>query len=217
MSGGNVESSGGNTMPMIEGDSGDGTQANPPKGNARAGALGEAAVSLKKQKLSTSRYGRNGCVYAVNMVYRKAGLTPPWGSSVYVPNARKRMISAGYRKVSISQARAGDIVLMADTHPTEPWVHIGVVGSRGTVLHNSSTNQSFTNEETFQSLAQRYVKIEVFRMPTQVASATSISKNTSGTTATSETLASNRTNDGGQTRTRTKTIVVSQDTYVKVA
>ena len=217
MSGGNVESSGGNTMPMIEGDSGDGTQANPPKGNARAGALGEAAVSLKKQKLSTSRYGRNGCVYAVNMVYRKAGLTPPWGSSVYVPNARKRMISAGYRRVSIGQARAGDIVVMSDTHPTEPWVHIGVVGSRGTVLHNSSTNQSFTNEETFQSLAQRYVKIEVFRMPTQVASATSISKNTSGTTATSETLASNRTNDGGQTRTRTKTIVVSQDTYVKVA
>ena len=194
-----------------------GTQANPPKGNARAAALGEAAVSLKKQKMSTSRYGRNGCVYAVNMVYRKAGLTPPWGSSVYVPNARKRMISAGYRKVSISQARAGDIVLMADTHPTEPWVHIGVVGSRGTVIHNSSTNQAFTNEETFQSLAQRYVKIEVFRMPTQVASATSISKNTSGTTATSETLASNRTNDGGQTRTRTKTIVVSQDTYVKVA
>ena len=66
-------------------------------------------------------------------------------------------------------------------------------------------------------MAQRYVKIEVFRIPTQVASATSISKNTSGTTATSETLASNRTNDGGQTRTRTKTIVVSQDTYVKVA
>lgn len=195
----------------------DGTQGTPPRGSARAGALGQAASSLKKSRMDTSRYGRSGCVYAVNMVYRKAGLTPPWGSSVYVPTARRRLISAGYRRVSIGNAAVGDIVLMADTHPTEPWVHIGVVGPRGTVLHNSSTNQAFTNEETFQQLAQRYVKIEVFRMPSQKIASASINKNTSTSSATSETLASNRTNDGGQSRTRTKTIVVSQESYIKTA
>ena len=44
-----------------------------PSGNAAPAALAQAAAGLQKQRIDTSRYGRNGCVYAVNEVYKRAG------------------------------------------------------------------------------------------------------------------------------------------------
>ncbi len=135
-------------------------------GSSNAGiALAKSAEKLKQQRLNTSRYGRDGCVYAVNEIYRAAGMTPPWGSSVYVPTAREILVRKKFIQVGINGARPGDIVIMLDTHPTKPWVHIGVVSTKGTVIHNSSTNRALTNDESFSSLSRRYVKIEVFRDP----------------------------------------------------
>ena len=143
------------------------TQIPPtPSGtSASSTALAQSAERLKQQRLDTSRYGRNGCVFAVNEVYRAAGMTPPWGTSVYVPTSRSILVKKGWSQIGIKNAKPGDIVIMSDRHPTEPWVHIGIVSTKGTVIHNSSTNRALTNEESFSSLVSRYVKIEVFRDP----------------------------------------------------
>jgi len=141
------------TIPRVDGSSDAGT------------ALAKTAERLKQQRLDTSRYGRDGCVFAVNEVYRASGMTPPWGTSVYVPTARQILVQKKFIQVGIKGARPGDIVIMLDTHPTEPWIHIGIVSTKGTVIHNSSTNRALTNDEPFSSLSRRYVKIEVFRDP----------------------------------------------------
>jgi hypothetical protein len=143
------------------------TQISPtPTGtSASSTALAQSAERLKQQRLDTSRYGRDGCVYAVNEVYRAAGMTPPWGTEVYVPTARSILVKKGWSQVGVKNAKPGDIVIMSDRHPTKPWVHIGIVSTKGTVIHNSSTNRALTNEESFSSLVSRYVRIEVFRDP----------------------------------------------------
>lgn len=141
------------TIPRVDGSSDAGT------------ALAKTAERLKQQRLDTSRYGRDGCVFAVNEVYRASGMTPPWGTSVYVPTARQILVQKKFIQVGIKGARPGDIVIMLDTHPTKPWIHIGIVSTKGTVIHNSSTNRALTNDEPFSSLSRRYVKIEVFRDP----------------------------------------------------
>ena len=127
--------------------------------------LAKSAERLKKQRLDTSRFGRDGCVFAVNEIYKGAGMTPPWGTGVYVPTARSILVKKGFSQVGVKNAKPGDIVIMSDTHPTLPWVHIGIVSTKGTVIHNSSTNRALTNDESFSSLVSRYVKIEVFRDP----------------------------------------------------
>lgn len=137
----------------------------PTGTSASSTALAQSAERLKQQRLDTSRYGRDGCVYAVNEVYRAAGMTPPWGTGVYVPTARSILVKKGWSQVGVKNAKPGDIVIMLDTHPTLPWVHIGIVSTKGTVIHNSSTTKALTNDESFSSLVSRYVKIEVFRDP----------------------------------------------------
>jgi hypothetical protein len=135
-------------------------------GSSNAGtALAKTAERLQQQRFDTSRYGKDGCVFAVNEVYRASGMIPPWGTSVYVPTARQILVQKKFIQVGINGARPGDIVIMLDKHPTEPWVHIGIVSTKGTVIHNSSTNRAFTNNESFSTLSRRYVKIEVFRDP----------------------------------------------------
>lgn len=136
-----------------------------PASSSNSVNIAKAAEGLRG--LDTSRYGENGCVYAVNQVYKAAGIATPWGSSVSVPNARAVLIKQGYVQVGVKNALPGDIVIMSDTG-SPPWVHIGVVSTQGTVIHNSSRNMRFTNEETFDSLQARYVNIEVFRAPSAV-------------------------------------------------
>jgi hypothetical protein len=139
----------------------------PNQSNQLAGAsqsLAKTAENLQRKRLDTSRYGRDGCVFAVNEVYKAAGMTPPWGSSVYVPTAREKLIKAGYKNVGVKNAAPGDIVIFRDNgYP--PWIHIGVVSTTGTVIHNSSTNRALTNNEPFSSVMRRYVGTEVYRAP----------------------------------------------------
>jgi cell wall-associated NlpC family hydrolase len=139
----------------------------PNQSNQLAGAsqsLAKTAENLQRKRLDTSRYGRDGCVFAVNEVYKAAGMTPPWGSSVYVPTAREKLIKAGYKNVGVKNAAPGDIVIFRD-NGSPPWIHIGVVSTTGTVIHNSSTNRALTNNEPFSSVMRRYVGTEVYRAP----------------------------------------------------
>ncbi|QLF86065.1 hypothetical protein CC030809_00009 [Synechococcus phage S-CAM7] len=192
----------------------------PGKQNA---ALASSAGRLNKSRLDTSRFGRNGCVFAVNQAYKAAGMTPPWGTTNYVPDARAMMIKKGYVQVGVKNAQPGDIVIMAD-RGSPPWVHIGIVSNSGTVLHNSSTNQAFTNNESFSSLMRRYVKIEVYRAPSvisressNVSNAVNGSKNGKNNVKAlndSMTIASRRT---GGTQVVNNTVVLKQDRVVMVS
>ena len=192
-----------------------GSQTGSQPTGKKSAALAKSAGKLNKNRLDTSRYGRDGCVFAVNEAYRGAGLTPPWGSSVYVPTARSILIRKGFINVGVRNALPGDIVIMAD-RGSPPWVHIGIVSNSGTVLHNSSTNQAFTNNESFSSLMNRYVKIEVYRAPSVVANNNlKTSNNTSNLTSDKtdelDKIASIKT---GGTKVVNNTTVLKQKHYV---
>ncbi len=86
--------------------------------------------------------GNNACLYAVNKVLRSAGITPPWGNSNYVPNARS--VLAGGAGTLLSGPEPGAIAIMRD-NGSPPYPHIGVVQTDGrTIISNSSSRGSFT-------------------------------------------------------------------------
>ncbi len=129
--------------------------------------LGQAASELKG--LGTNREetnsGRDGCVWAVNQVYEKAGLTPPWGNSLWVPDAEKMMVKDGYTQVPYNERRSGDIMVMYDQQ-TPPQAHIGVVLPNGNVLSNSSSTASLSWEDTPEGYNQYYNGTgRIYRMP----------------------------------------------------
>ena len=134
--------------------------------------LGEAAESLRG--LSSNRPetdgGKNGCVWAVNQVYAKAGITPPWGNSLYVPTAEQKMIEAGYTEVSYGERQPGDIMVMYDNHASEPQAHIGVVLKNGNVLSNSSGKAALSWEASPEGYDNYYGnKGRIYRRPGTVA------------------------------------------------
>jgi len=86
--------------------------------------------------------GNNACLYAVNKVLRSAGITPPWGSSNYVPTARSSL-AAGAGTL-LSGPEPGAIAIMRD-NGNPPYPHIGIVGNDGrTIISNSSSRGSFS-------------------------------------------------------------------------
>jgi hypothetical protein len=85
--------------------------------------------------------GNNACVYAVNKVLRSAGITPPWGSSNYVPNARAALAAGG--GTLLSGPEAGAIAIMRD-NGSPPYPHIGIVQNDGSIISNSSSRGSFS-------------------------------------------------------------------------
>jgi hypothetical protein len=57
-----------------------------PSGAGSAALLSKTASEMKGfSSAQGPGGGREACVWAVNQVYKRAGLTPPWGSSEYVP------------------------------------------------------------------------------------------------------------------------------------
>lgn len=107
-------------------------------------SLGDAAASLKGMSSATGPDGGgNGCVWAVNKVFAKAGIEPPWGSSLYVPTAEQMMIEEGYPQVDYGSRQPGDIMVMYDRQ-SPPQAHIGVVLPDGNVISNSSGKAAFT-------------------------------------------------------------------------
>jgi len=129
-------------------------------------SLAAAAESLRgMSSASGPDGGANGCVWAVNKVYEKAGITPPWGSSLYVPTAEKDMIGAGYAQVSYDQRQPGDVMVMYD-RKTPPQAHIGVVLANGNVLSNSSGEASFSWEASPQGYNNYYgSQGKIYRRP----------------------------------------------------
>jgi hypothetical protein len=132
--------------------------------------LADAAESLKgMSSASGPSGGANGCVWAVNKVYEKAGITPPWGSSLYVPDAEKKMVAAGYTQVGYGDRRPGDVMVMYD-RKSPPQAHIGVVLKNGNILSNSSSKAKFAWEATPEQYNSYYGGTgKIYRMPSTMA------------------------------------------------
>jgi len=144
-----------------------GAKATPSFGGTGTGsAIAKAAEELRgMSSASGPDGGRNACVWAVNRVYERARIRPPWGGSNWVPDAERDMLKAGYRQVSIPNRRAGDIMVMYD-RGTPPQAHIGVVLANGKVLSNSTTNARFSWEATPEEYNKRYGGVgRIYRMP----------------------------------------------------
>ena len=169
----------GDTLQQLETLKASGNPMGPPGsvGSTGSSALAAAAVALKgKSTKDGPDGGRNGCVYAVNKVYKQAGITPPWGSSVYVPDAESKMQKSGYQQVSYASRRPGDIMVMYDKK-SPPQAHIGVVLGNGNVLSNSSGKASFSWEASPEEYNKYYGgQGKIYRMPGGT-SASTIAKN----------------------------------------
>jgi uncharacterized protein len=85
--------------------------------------------------------GNNACLYAVNKVLRSSGITPPWGNSNYVPDARAALARGG--GTLLSGPEPGAIAIMRD-NGSPPYPHIGIVQSDGSIISNSSSKGSFS-------------------------------------------------------------------------
>jgi hypothetical protein len=134
-------------------------------------SLAKAAQSLKgmSTRNAATSGGTNGCVYAVNAVFKSAGITPPWGNALRVSNAEAAMIKSGWREVPLNQRQAGDVIIIYDKHPTEPQIHIGIVLDNGKMISNSSSTGTFTWEDypenVFKTYSQGQGYGKCYRMP----------------------------------------------------
>jgi hypothetical protein len=148
---------------------GDGDSSFFPSSGDPSG-LADAAEALKgMSSASGPSGGANGCVWAVNKVYEKAGIKPPWGSSLYVPDAEKKMLAAGYSQVNYGDRRPGDVMVMYD-RKSPPQAHIGVVLKNGNILSNSSSKAKFAWEASPEEYNRYYGGVgKMYRMPSTMA------------------------------------------------
>lgn len=112
----------------------------PASEKARLLASGAAKARGMNTKGGPSA-GNNACVYAVNKVLRQQGITPPWGNSNYVPEARAALARGG--GTLLSGPEPGAIAIMRD-NGNPPYPHIGIVQNDGTIISNSSSRGTFS-------------------------------------------------------------------------
>ena len=134
-------------------------------------SLVDAAKSLKgmSTKNAATSGGTNGCVYAVNAVFKAAGIASPWGNALRVSNAEAAMIKSGWKEVPLNQRQAGDVIIIYDRDPTEPQIHIGIVLDNGKMISNSSSTGTFTWEDYPENVFKTYSRGQgygkCYRMP----------------------------------------------------
>jgi len=120
-------------------------------------SIASAAQSLKGMDTSRGPGGGSvSCVYAVNKVFAKAGVDPPWGgaqSTDAVINAAKK---AGWQQVGFNDARPGD--LWAYDANDGKKGHVGIMMPNGKVLSNSSSQKKFIWEADRGALLREYPK-----------------------------------------------------------
>jgi hypothetical protein len=130
-------------------------------GGGSASSLAEAAKMMKGFSSASGPEGGNlACVWAVNQVYKKAGIRPPWGSSNYVPDAESAMVRSGYQRIRSGQQRPGDVYIAPGQS------HIGIVLPNGNIISNSSSGAKFSWEASLSDYNNYYGGSGTFyRMP----------------------------------------------------
>ena len=128
---------------------------------ASSNSLAKAAESLKGFSTKSGPGGGNiACVWAVNQVFRKAGITPPWGTSDYVPTAEQSMLKSGYQRIPRGKQMPGDLYIVAGQ------AHIGIVLPNGNIISNSSSGAKFSWEASLSSYESSYRgEGRFYRMP----------------------------------------------------
>ena len=139
------------------------------QGTGSSSALAEAAKNLRGMStISGPSGGRNACVWAVNQVFKKAGITPPWGNSDYVPTAENSMINSGYTRIKRGEQKPGDLYIVKGQE------HIGIVLQNGNILSNSSSGAKFSWEASLSSYESYYGgQGKFYRMPVSTNTKTS--------------------------------------------
>lgn len=123
----------------------------------KAAALATAATEARGMSTAGGPGGgQNACVYAVNRVLRKAGLSSPWGQSNYMPDVKAALDRSA---TLLSGPATGAIAVMQDAAGP---IHIGIVQADGSIISNSSSNRSFSWVGTPSSYASYYGRSPVF-------------------------------------------------------
>jgi len=122
-------------------------------GNSNMKLVASAASYVGMDTSDGPDEGKNACVWALNKVMRSAGMDVPWGNSVYVPFVKDVLDKTARR---VSGPVPGAIAVMQDNHPTEPYPHIGIVGSNGMIISNSTSRSRFDWRGTPQEYEQKY-------------------------------------------------------------
>jgi hypothetical protein len=122
------------------------------RGQATAMAV-ERMVGMNTSKGPDA--GNQACLWAVNAVLQQAGISPPWGNSVYVPEARNVLAQGAGRL--LSKPEPGAIAIMRD-NGSPPYPHIGIVQRDGRIISNSSSARSFSWVAPAEEYTRRYGK-----------------------------------------------------------
>jgi hypothetical protein len=144
------------------GGGGEGALNNPAlmrSGSANMQLSASAASYVGMDTSGGPDAGRNACVWALNKVMLSAGISPPWGNSVYVPEVKQVLDKTARR---VAGPVPGAIAIMQDNHPTDPFPHIGIVGSDGMIVSNSSARARFDWRGTPQEYEQKYGKANLY-------------------------------------------------------
>ncbi|XHX78551.1 MAG: hypothetical protein RBJ76_01020 [Stenomitos frigidus ULC029] len=127
-----------------EGCKSGGTPTTPGEINKR---IYEEALKALKERMSSCAVpgtdnGRNGCAWAVNQVLSRSGLSKIGSNPLYVPSVEEALKGGRGQRLSPSQAKAGDILIVDDGVSRG---HIGICLSDGCTrsISNSSSNCSF--------------------------------------------------------------------------
>ena len=84
---------------------------------------------------------------------------------MYVPDAEKSMIDAGWQQIPYGQQQPGDVFVMKD-RKSPPQAHIGVATDNQMILSNSSGEASMNWSDTAQGYNQYYGGVgALYRMP----------------------------------------------------
>ena len=111
----------------------------------RANRICGAALALEGMDTTSGPdRGSNACLWSVNKVLKRAGIEPPWGDSVYVPDAHTALIKAHIPEVKQQQ---GAIAIFTD-NGSPPYPHIGICVNKGQILSNSSSQGRFRWRDT---------------------------------------------------------------------
>ena len=131
-----------------------------PGGSTSLAKAAQALKGMSSANAAGTSGGRNGCVWAVNQVFKQAGMRPPWGDSLYVPTAESQMIKAVYIRVKNGQQQPGDLYIVNGQY------HIGVVLPNGNIISNSSSQAKFTWEASLAQYESEYKGVgKFYRVP----------------------------------------------------
>jgi len=115
----------------------------------------QAAKNLKGLDTSSGPGGGNvSCVWVVNKVFSKAGVSTPWGSAQSTDQVIYGLDRKGWKRVSTGDAKPGDVWVYDANDGLRG--HVGVMMDNGRVLSNSSSRARFSWEATPDQLLQSY-------------------------------------------------------------